>query len=337
MDDIEYFDELKKCVNRNNIDEKFANCCVYNDLKGLEFLLSIENEVFSKYNSIYEQVLSFFGIENKINIHVSYNKILKDNDSNFKYACMIGNLELAKFLLSLEKTHGKIDIHTTDDSSFIISFINNHIEISKLLLSLEETHGKINIHAYNEYIFIKSCSAGNFEAIKFLFSLETTHGKINIHSLNEKAFLNACLSGNINIINFLFSLEKTHGKINIHIEDNIAFKSSNFEIKNILINRTNNLINYKFICRYLFCMNNSNITTTLIQIKENKIEENKEIINMELDDCLICCNPNKYFFDYECDNKHFICINCFYKHNKCYFCRNKDINCVKLYVNTKYN
>ena len=52
-------------------------------------------------------------------------------------------------------TVGKIDIHINDENAFLLACTNNHLEIAKYLISLEETHGKINIRINNDQIFLK--------------------------------------------------------------------------------------------------------------------------------------------------------------------------------------
>ena len=60
----------------------------------------------------------------------------------FDYCCYFGHLEIVKFLLSLEKTHGKIDIHSNNEDVFRVSCANGHLEIVKLLLNLEKIYDK---------------------------------------------------------------------------------------------------------------------------------------------------------------------------------------------------
>ncbi len=301
------YDKFKNTVDKNNINLIFNHCCNHNLIKDLEFLLSIENEVFSEYDTFYNYTLSFFGINNKINIHIN-------NEDIFKFACRFTNIDVINFLLSLEKTHGKIDIHNEDEYIFKLACLRGNLDIIKLLLSLEETHGQIKIHIDDEYLFRHACFNGNLEIIKLLLSLEETHGKINIHKNNEYAFRFACHNGNMNVIIFLLSLEKTHGKINIHEIDNDAFLCDYLELRKLLINLTDDLTDYKKLCNEHKYMTHKNTTKILIQIKENKIEENKKIINMNIENCPICDISKKYFFDFDCGNKHFICINCFYKY-----------------------
>ena len=70
----------------------------------------------------------------------------------------------------------------TKNMLFVGLVENGHLEVAKFLISLENGHGKINIHAENEYAFRWACQNGHLEVAKFLLSLENGHGKINIHA-----------------------------------------------------------------------------------------------------------------------------------------------------------
>ena len=88
----------------------------------------------------------------------------KNNISDiFMYCCINGYLKMVKFLLYLENTYGKINIHVENHNAFRGSCENGHLEIVKFLLSLEKTHGKINIHTKNEHVFRYSCEYGHLE------------------------------------------------------------------------------------------------------------------------------------------------------------------------------
>ncbi len=197
-------------------------------------------------------------------------------------------------------SEGQINIHSRNENAFIEACSNGHLEIVKLLLSFEQTHGQINIHENDEQAFVKACLHGHSDIVKLLLSLEITHGKLNIDNWYEYLFFMICLRGYVDIIL-------------------------------IFIDMNNNLDIYKDICY----KNNFKSLYLLIQIKRNKIEDNKEIIKLEIDNCVICNNNNKYFFEYECNINHLICIDCVIKYKCCYYCRNKQINCDKLYINLK--
>ena len=98
---------------------------------------------------------------------------------NFFDACENGHKSIAEWLLSLEETHGKIDIHVDDEKVFRHACSNGHKAVAEWLLSLEETHGKINIHANDDQAFRLACRRGHKSVSEWLLSLEETHGKID--------------------------------------------------------------------------------------------------------------------------------------------------------------
>ena len=63
-------------------------------------------------------------------------------------------------------------------AEFLAACQNGHVPIIEHLLSLQETHGKINIHAQDELAFQMACVNGYTSVVDHQLSLEPTHGKI---------------------------------------------------------------------------------------------------------------------------------------------------------------
>ena len=88
-----------------------------------------------------------------------------DSTRAFNEACQNGNLKLAKELYETNK----IDIHFNNESAFKWSCRYGQIEIAKWLLTLD---GKIDIHSNNDEAFRWCCSKGHIEIAKWLLTLD---------------------------------------------------------------------------------------------------------------------------------------------------------------------
>ena len=73
----------------------------------------------------------------------------------------------------------------------------------------------------------------------------------------------------------------------------------------------------------------------LFEYENNQFTENKEIINISLNECPICCFEREYFVEFKCNQEHLICIECLENVDECYFCRTRGVVYEKLYVNKK--
>lgn len=148
----------------NNI---FKQACKNNDIKTAKYLLSMDikpydmTEIFKcclqkYYIKILKLLLSLQDQYGKIYIHT-------DNESIFKSFLRTPkkNKKQIDFLLSLEKTHGQIDIHKSNMYEYCIE--KNYSWGMKLLVSLQETHGYLDQNMidkcntkYNKYFNLKT-------------------------------------------------------------------------------------------------------------------------------------------------------------------------------------
>ncbi len=221
-------DEIKKIVNKENINEIFNYCCYYNNLTNINALLNFDKKIYgdiiinndtmqsackSKNINIFKLLLSL-DTNKSIEMH-SYNEVI------FRRICDLGCIDIIKLLLSLEPVYGQFNIHVIDEIIFKNSCFFGNLEVLKLLISLENTHKKINININCDEVFTNACCQDNVEIIKYLLSLNRN---INIHVNNGYGFIQACSRGHINIIKYLLSLDNTHGKIATHINSDEAFR-----------------------------------------------------------------------------------------------------------------
>ena len=192
----------------------------------LQFIKACENgnahgalELYSNYPSI--------------NIH-------DDEDYAFRYSCINGHLELAKWLYNM--CNCIVNVRVYEDFAFVHSCANGHIEVAQWLLEIEPS---ININAQGHHAFKYACKNGHFDVAQWLFSLNPN---IDISIGNEFAFRSACARGHLTIVQWLRSIKPT---LNIHAVEDHAFNSA-------------------------YCEGHSNIITYLLEL-DPKLSQSKSI------------------------------------------------------------
>jgi len=117
------------------------------------------------YNSYLDDIKQEISndVDNKINLHYAHDKI-------FYEACITGQLETVKYLLTLEEHYGKFDIHTLDDFAFNVSCRRGHLEIVKYLISIDIKY-LINMKNGNHTAYLYSCEDRQLDVVKYLCSL----------------------------------------------------------------------------------------------------------------------------------------------------------------------
>jgi len=100
-------------------------------------------------------------------------------DVDFRYACVNGNLPLAKKLFEEKPA---IDISYNNEFAFRMACANGHLEVAKWFL---ETKPDINIYAQKNQesnVFTDACLLGHLDLVKWLVSVDTKQfdGKFNL-------------------------------------------------------------------------------------------------------------------------------------------------------------
>jgi hypothetical protein len=153
----------------------------------------------------------------------------------FRCVCGSGSVELAKCLIGLEPTHGPINIHIYEEEAFRVACKSGSVELVKYLISLEPTHGQIDIHADEDVAFATGSHMPRM--IRYLIRLEPTHGKIDIHTGEDFAMGNACSHNSMASVRMLLALEETRGKIDIRPWARDAFRKAKFPVQHMLIKK----------------------------------------------------------------------------------------------------
>lgn len=89
-----------------------------------------------------------------------------DIERAFRWSCSYGNIDIAKWLYSLDN----VDIHADYDFTFIWSCRNNHLDVAKWLYSLDNFCTWVIDDAFNE-----SCDNGHLDVTEWLCSLQSRY------------------------------------------------------------------------------------------------------------------------------------------------------------------
>lgn len=115
--------------------------------------------------------------------YISWKSIHPNNKINFRNACKLGYLNIAKWLYESPD----IDPYNGHDLMKEYCIFNGEITLS---------------HTNNDDVFIESCKYGQLEVVKWLYQL----GSINIHACHDKAFRISCEKNHLTIAKWLYDL-----------------------------------------------------------------------------------------------------------------------------------
>ena len=280
-----------------------CNVCFSGDLN--EFLL--EEKKLNIENIHYEELRLLHIAAKNTNIEI-FNYLLSKNldinsinqyaETPLHIACLAGNLQVIKLLLSNEKINtSKVD--NFNRTAFYNACIVNNLEIIKYLLIDSRINAYISDNN-NKSPFHIACACNNIELVKYFL----TNKNIDLHisdKYNNTPFSNACRNNNINIVK-LFLSDKRFNLYKDLKHTNVFIDLCYYGYINIL----ECILNEKIINLDFKNYNNSN--GLMVAIDSNKIE----VVKLILNDGRI--NPNEFngyrtAFDMACEYKKFNIIN----------------------------
>jgi len=226
--------EIVRIYNEDkNIDlyNSFYNACIKGNLQMADILYNLDNNIIRRNNiSLLENLYNifydsdyfysdydylFFEVcrNEKIDVLIWLYSIEKPNINTiydaFIYACGSGNLNIAKWLCSLNEhicnqlfywIFNYNIILNCSDEAFNIACYNGHLDIVQWLYSLDD---RPDIHINNEEPFRSACISGNLNLVKWLYNL---NNNIDIHANDDEAFRYACELNNIDVAKWLKTL-----------------------------------------------------------------------------------------------------------------------------------
>lgn len=134
------------------------------------------------------------------------------------------SLDITKCLFDMADQYNlNIDIHNFDDYIFRRACSQGQINTAKYLISMENKYGMIDIHAVAEDAFISACANGHLDVAQWLVELgQKSHGNIDASAKDDRAFRFCCRDGHIDIAQWLW----TSHFINIHAQNDYAYRKA---------------------------------------------------------------------------------------------------------------
>jgi ankyrin repeat protein len=154
---------------------------------------------------------------------------LTNLDLHFTQACIQGDIEKVKYLLSSPELKTHADIHTRNDIGLINACSIGNIELVKYLVSSSELIEKADVYAQENACFAEAGSRGDIDMVKILLEGSKTsnfqpQAREHNHNLALLTlFETACYADNLHLVEFLISEEGIKNTKNIqYIVNNLA-------------------------------------------------------------------------------------------------------------------
>ena len=175
-----YKKEASELYNNNTIgmsDMKraFRDCCTMSRVGMAKWVVSKEPSI----TEMTEFMTETFNYCVEYNVFTSAKYILslrgdiEISDKLFQKCCYNGQIEMSKWLLSVNPT---IDVSSDNEFAFRKACSSGHLELAQWLLSVKPT---INISANTDEAFREACLFGRLDVVKWLISMKEMDEKVN--------------------------------------------------------------------------------------------------------------------------------------------------------------
>lgn len=127
-----------------------------------------------------------------------------NNQGAFYYSCIMGHLNIAKWLYSVDLS---IDISFEANIIFSDSCVKNCLEVVKWLYSINPDQYK-NSRKILYDLFFMCCREGHIDMVKWIYSINSGIFEQYDKSYEYGIVMNICLDGHIEIAKFLYTINK---------------------------------------------------------------------------------------------------------------------------------
>ena len=137
---------------------------------------------------------------------VNYNELTQDElNHEFHIACIKGDLDLVKHLLTSPKLKQHADIHFEEDDCIILACRHGKLEVLKYLLFSPDLKTHPNVHPKKESSFQWACTNGHLEIIKYFLFDPCINHNFNLKEYSYEAIIRGIYADQMKVIEYILN------------------------------------------------------------------------------------------------------------------------------------
>jgi ankyrin repeat protein len=164
---------------------------------------------------------------------IFYSKYTKNHiNEALLNACVDGDLDKVKFLLTSPELKHNADINYNDNAALHQACEHNQLHIMQYLLTSPELKKHADIHSKDDWTLTIACNEGHFDIVKYLLTSSDLkeHSHFNVDQLRYALHI-----GEFDIVDYLLNSPDLKENASIHMgKDNIFREASEFGNKETL-------------------------------------------------------------------------------------------------------
>lgn len=229
--------ELRHLVNRPGMKEKiniannnfFMEICLYGNCEVIDYIL-FSPEFKPESDSLKEEDKRFaFGslckagdIPRAIQVYDNIEVTQEELNRALQLACIVGKLDVVKFLLNGKTINQTADIHYDSETALNNACRNGHLDIVKYLIEspeiVEHSNIHLELHGMPDYPFVLASEYSQDHIVKYLMQVKGKN-KPNIQSGEYSVIKQYVLSNNLEMLKYIIEEEK----LDVHLENDYLF------------------------------------------------------------------------------------------------------------------
>jgi ankyrin repeat protein len=148
-----------------------------------------------------------------------------ENDECISLACRYGNLEVLKYLLTSPDLKSHANPHSQSSDAFRWACKNGHLNIIKYFLFDPSINDKFQLQKYSYEAIIRGIYYDKIEVVDYILNSTEIHHQ-NINYDKERILEAACECGRLDILKYLIQLPYFNQKLDFHFNNDSCFKGA---------------------------------------------------------------------------------------------------------------